>query len=177
VCLYHDSLIAIERKHVSSKHFRETWIAYFVAGTRFPVGLEVSHINRRLFSLRHPEKHCFVGLGALRMVLMKSYILRYTMPYSPLKVNRHFRGKDLLHLQAELCLPPVFKLVSCLAYSSTLNVEARSFSETSADFQRITRWYIQENRTLHNFSDSDLILYWRSLHITVKPQISLSSAP
>jgi predicted membrane protein len=40
-----------------------------------------------------------------------------------------------------------FKLASCLAYTSILKVEARS-SETSVDFQRITRRYITKERTL-----------------------------
>jgi hypothetical protein len=39
-------------------------------------------------------------------------------------------------------------LVSFLAYSSTLNMEATCSSETSADFQRTTRHYIAEDRNL-----------------------------
>jgi hypothetical protein len=39
-------------------------------------------------------------------------------------------------------------LVSCLAYSSTLKVDATSSSETSVNFQRTTRRYIPEERTL-----------------------------
>jgi hypothetical protein len=35
----------------------------------------------------------------------------------------------------ELCFPPCFMLVSCLAYSSTLNMEVTCSSETSVDFQ------------------------------------------
>jgi hypothetical protein len=37
------------------------------------------------------------------------------------------------------CLPPAFKLVSCLAYSSTLTIE-----ETSVDFQRTIWRYTQK---------------------------------
>jgi hypothetical protein len=40
-------------------------------------------------------------------------------------------------------------LVSWLAYSSTLKKEATCFSEMSVDFQRATRYYIPEDRTLH----------------------------
>jgi hypothetical protein len=39
-------------------------------------------------------------------------------------------------------------LVSCLAYTSTLKMEAICSSETSVDFQRATRRYIPEDRTL-----------------------------
>jgi hypothetical protein len=39
-------------------------------------------------------------------------------------------------------------LVSCLAYSSTLKIEAKSSSETSVDFQLTTLHYIPEDRTL-----------------------------
>jgi hypothetical protein len=42
-----------------------------------------------------------------------------------------------------LCLSHVFMLVSCLVYSSTLKVKATSSSETSVDFQRTTRRFIQ----------------------------------
>jgi hypothetical protein len=110
------------------------------------------------------------------VVVMKRSILWYTMSCSPLKANRSFRGKGRLHIQAELFLQPAFKQVSCLAYSSTLNVEARCSSETSVDFQRITWRYMQENRTLNHCSYSDSFLYWKSLNISVKPQISYSSA-
>jgi hypothetical protein len=40
-------------------------------------------------------------------------------------------------------------LVSCLAYSSTLKMEAKCFSETLVDFQRTTRRYIPEDSSLH----------------------------
>jgi hypothetical protein len=75
-------------------------------------------------------------------------------PRSPLKVNRRFGGTCGFHLQgrrlsqAELSLPPAFTLVSCLAYSSTLKMEATSSSEKSVDFERTTRRYIPEHRTL-----------------------------
>jgi hypothetical protein len=50
--------------------------------------------------------------------------------------------------KATVCL----KLVSCLAYSSTLKTEVICSTETSADFQWTTRHYISEERTLHNRS-------------------------
>jgi hypothetical protein len=43
-----------------------------------------------------------------------------------------------------------FTLVSCLAYSSTLKVEATCSFETSVDFQKTTRPYIPEDGTIHN---------------------------
>jgi hypothetical protein len=48
--------------------------------------------------------------------------------------------------QARQC----FLLVSCLAYSSTLNMRATCSSETSVDLQRTARRYILEDTTLHN---------------------------
>jgi hypothetical protein len=46
-------------------------------------------------------------------------------------------------------LPATFyTLVSCLAYSSTLNMDATYFSETSVDFQQTIRRYIPEDRTI-----------------------------
>jgi hypothetical protein len=46
-------------------------------------------------------------------------------------------------------LPLDFMMVSCSAYFSTVNMEARFSSKTSVDFQRTT-WHIPEARTLHN---------------------------
>jgi hypothetical protein len=43
-----------------------------------------------------------------------------------------------------------FMLVSCLAYSLTLKIEATRVSETSDDFQQITWSYIPEDRNLYN---------------------------
>jgi hypothetical protein len=42
-----------------------------------------------------------------------------------------------------------FTLVSCLVYSSALKTEAICSSEIKAEFQRITRCYIPEERSLH----------------------------
>jgi hypothetical protein len=72
---------------------------------------------------------------------------------SPLKLNRRFEGTCRLPLHA-VC----FSLISCLAYS-TLNIEATCYSETSVDFQRTTRRYIPEERTLRNHSCENLKSY------------------
>jgi hypothetical protein len=45
-------------------------------------------------------------------------------------------------------------LVSCLAYSSTLKMEATCSSEMSVDFQQTVWRYIPDDRTLH-------ILFWK----------------
>jgi hypothetical protein len=55
--------------------------------------------------------------------------------------------------------PSSFTLVSCLAYSSTLKLEATRSSETSADFQRATRRYIPQHRTIHNHRCENLKCY------------------
>jgi hypothetical protein len=47
-------------------------------------------------------------------------------------------------------LAKCFMLISCLAYSSTLKRKTPGFSEMSVPFQRATRRYIPENRSLHN---------------------------
>jgi hypothetical protein len=90
-------------------------------------------------------------------VVTKSIIFWDITPCSPLSVNRRFGGTNRLHLQGvkisvkvELCLPPAFTLVSCSAYFSTPKMGAPCSSEMSVDFQRTTRRYITEDRTLHN---------------------------
>jgi hypothetical protein len=53
----------------------------------------------------------------------------------------------------------VSTLVYCLAYSSTLKMEATCPSEKSVDFQRTTRHYIPGNKTLHNHLCKNLTCY------------------
>jgi hypothetical protein len=65
------------------------------------------------------------------------------------------RNQSESRWQAEPCFPPACTLVSCLAYSSTLKMEAICSSETSVDFQRTTWRYIPEDRTLHMYN-----LFW-----------------
>jgi hypothetical protein len=72
--------------------------------------------------------------------------------YSLLKANRRFGG-TCLHLRSRrisLLLTSCFTLVSCLAYSSTLEIEGTCSYETSVAFQRTARRYVPENRTLHD---------------------------
>jgi hypothetical protein len=52
---------------------------------------------------------------------------------------------------------PYFMPPSCLAYSSTLKMEATYPSETLVGFQRITERYISQDRTLHNHLCDSLI--------------------
>jgi hypothetical protein len=52
-----------------------------------------------------------------------------------------------------------FRVVSCLAYSSNLKMEAKYSSETSVDFQRTTQPYITENIILYNHRSESLKFY------------------
>jgi hypothetical protein len=56
------------------------------------------------------------------------------------------------------------RLVSYLAYSTTLKMEAIYSSETSVDFQQTTRRYIPEDRTIHNQRCENLTSFNTSLH-------------
>jgi hypothetical protein len=67
-------------------------------------------------------------LNILVKIFLKSSIFWDITQYSPLKVNRIFRGT------ADYLLP-FFMLVSWEAYSSTLMMEEIRFSETSVGFQ------------------------------------------
>jgi hypothetical protein len=68
-------------------------------------------------------------------------------PHVPPKRRLTFNG---LHCDIPQKAELFFILVSCLGYSSTLEMEATCFSETSVDFEWTTRRYIPEGRTLHN---------------------------
>jgi hypothetical protein len=67
-----------------------------------------------------------------KMSLVKDFFCDI-LPRSLLKVNWRFEESRVL----------------CLAYSWTVNMEATCSSETSVRFQRTTRRYIREHRTLH----------------------------
>jgi hypothetical protein len=122
-----------------------------------------------------------VGSEVLTPVVMKSSIIWDITPCSPLKVDWRFGRTCRLHLRSSECYffilvsclayPSTLKFpawltlrpwsfllglpfdpeVSCLVYSSTLKMEATCSSEISVDFQRITRRYIPEDRTLRKF--------------------------
>jgi hypothetical protein len=81
-------------------------------------------------------------------ILEKHVLCRIGGSHSGGYVESCLLGYNAVASQPTLCLPPAFTLVSCLAYSSTLKMEAKCSSETSVDFQRTTRHYIPEDRTL-----------------------------
>jgi hypothetical protein len=101
---------------------------------------------------------------------MKRFIFRVITPCHPLKVNRHFEGTCDLHLQGQRMSQArnqhegrwqveAFTLVSCLAYFSTLKMEATCSSKMLVDFLLTTRRYNPENRKLHNHCCTNLKAY------------------
>jgi hypothetical protein len=84
---------------------------------------------------------------------------------SPLKINRRF-GRIY-------CLPPVFTLVYCSAYSSTLKMEATCSSRTSADFRQTTQRYVPEDTIFHNHLCENFKSYRRTLHHAVSHEMVL----
>jgi hypothetical protein len=85
---------------------------------------------------------------------LKNSVFWDITPCSPFKVNRRFGGTAE---QADL--PPAFPLVSCLAYYSTLKMEATCSPETSVDLQRTTRHYISQDETPYNHRCENLKSY------------------
>jgi hypothetical protein len=78
---------------------------------------------------------------------MKSSVFWDRMPCGALKVNRHFRGRCHLSL-----LAGCFMLFPCMAYSSTLEMEATWSFEMVVDFQ-LTAWhYVLRDTTLSSLS-------------------------
>jgi hypothetical protein len=84
----------------------------------------------------------------LTAVTWKSFIFWNIMPCSPAKVNRLFGGTYRLHLKGRRVSQARNMLTSCLAYSSTLKMEATQSSETCVGFHRTTRHYVPEGRIL-----------------------------
>jgi hypothetical protein len=63
-------------------------------------------------------------------------------------------------------LASCYALVSCLAYSSTLKMEATCSSETSVEFQRTIRRYTPEDRTIQEITSityTKTALFWGNL--------------
>jgi hypothetical protein len=63
--------------------------------------------------------------------------------------RRQYRDYIYIYIKRRMIFATCFELVSCLAYTSTLKMEATCFSETSVAFQRTTRRYILKNVTVH----------------------------
>jgi hypothetical protein len=108
-------------------------------------------------SREHGNERCRIW-EVLTAVAVKSSVIWAITPCSPLKVNRHFGGTCRLHHQGQTVrqarnpyeannkrrLFAAFIIpIYCLAYS-TLMMEATCSSETSVDFQMITRRYSPE---------------------------------
>jgi hypothetical protein len=103
-----------------------------------------------------------IGFEVHTAVLMKSPVFWNITPCSLLKVNRRFGGIYRLHRQVPRIKPskkPAWNQVPGKA--STLNTEATCSSETSVDFQRTTRRYIQDDRTLHEINTCYSGSIWR----------------
>jgi hypothetical protein len=79
-----------------------------------------------------------VGFEVPRAVVMKSSVFWDITSGSPGISQARNQRESRRH---------AYLLVSCLAYSSTLKMDAKYSSETSAGFQRTIRRYIPEDRT------------------------------
>jgi hypothetical protein len=98
----------------------------------------------------------------IRVFYLKSTIFWAIMPCSPLKVNRRFGRTFCLHLQGRRISRKTNQRESrwqAEFYPPTLKMEAICSSETSVDFQRITRRYIPEDSTFHNHRCENLKSY------------------
>jgi hypothetical protein len=97
-----------------------------------------SHYIRVALYLKCSNIH--VGFEVLTAMAVESTVIWDEMLCSPLEVNWCFGG--------DLCLPPVFMLVSCSAYSLTLKMEAICSSKMAVDCQQTTWRYITDDNSL-----------------------------
>jgi hypothetical protein len=124
---------------------------------------------------------------------MMSSIFWDITPCNPLKHNQCFGGMCRLHFKDQRIRQArnkpgisachiAFTLVSYLAYSSALKMEATYSSETLVEFQRTTRRYIPEDITLISscFLVSDLAVFMCVLFsifpLTKHPNIIISNS-
>jgi hypothetical protein len=101
----------------------------------------------------------------LTVVTVKSSVFWDITLCSPVKVNWHF---------GDALLAAWFTLVSCLAYSLTLKIEAICSSKMSVDFPWTTQHYIPEDRknssvtiVLHFCNTVTSLLVWNMWHVLV----------
>jgi hypothetical protein len=117
-------------------------------------------------SSRDPEPnerfHCFVShISKLQFAIILRFMpMSLKCAYSLLIFFIYFSFLLLLNIYHEESISSklfnYFMLVSCLAYSSVLKMEATCSSETSVDSQWTTRRCISEERTLLNHSCQNL---------------------
>jgi hypothetical protein len=102
-------------------------------------------------------------------------------PSSPVQVHGHFGGTNCIHVQGEKAsqapLDACCLLVTCLAHSSILNMDAVRSSEMSVNIWRTTRRHITQNSNLRNyysvsifsFSFSSILFCWffSSMHLSL----------
>jgi hypothetical protein len=69
------------------------------------------------------------------------------LPPSSGSENKASKRPVLKQVASRAAEPPAFALVSCLAYTSTLNMEAKFSSKTSVYFERTSLHYIPEDST------------------------------
>jgi hypothetical protein len=85
------------------------------------------------------------------------------MPYNPFKVNQRFGGKCRLHLQdrriSRARNQRENRWQAALGLFFDSEMEATCSPKTSVDFQRATKRYMPEDRTLHNHRCENLKSY------------------
>jgi hypothetical protein len=125
------------------------------------IWLKKTHLTLYVFLLWVIRKTLlrYVGFESSQAVAMKDAVMCDISSCSTFNINQRFAGT----------LPLNFKLLSCTAYTSTLNIETLGSFETSVDFQQIIRLYIQEVDTVHNhhslhFVCYEITLWWKIIN-------------
>jgi hypothetical protein len=126
---------------------------------KLPHYIPQEHQRRHDFSLENNQKT--VAFQIPTAVAVKSSVFWDIPSCGLVKVNRHFGGTYRLHLQGRRVSQAASKQSLpdagfCIAYTSTLKMEAECPCETSVDFHRTTRRYITVDRTLQPKSASQI---------------------
>jgi hypothetical protein len=110
-----------------------------------------------------------VGFEVLTSVVTKSHIFWDIPPCSPLKVNRQFEATFRLYIQ--LCLLPASRWF--LAWLILRPLRWRQHVPPKADFQRTTRCYIPEDKTLHIGCEN--LKFYKYSYISLKKALSFNA--
>jgi hypothetical protein len=134
--------------------------------------------------LWNPKLHYHVEIEVLTEVVMKSSVFWDITPYSSMNVNRRFRGTCCLLLQGWRVNQTrnqhevvYFRLVYCLTYPSTENMEATRSSETSSDIHYIMLYPRRQNSFIMFPRGVHWILSWATWmqSTTLHPILSRSN--
>jgi hypothetical protein len=100
-------------------------------------------LSNNITSILHSWKEMsYSGMLAVNTCIKYAYLSVHLPPCKNSQPDEWIFTKFYMWDFFCLCLPPIFIIISCSDYSSTIKMDNIRSSETSVDFHRTTRRYI-----------------------------------